>query len=54
MLYEVITYMRLVKNDPSYVNDLPIVTLAEDRITFPIAGDPRVPLNPESTIEQWP
>jgi len=42
-----------VKNDPSYVNDLPIVTLAEDRITFPIAGDPRVPLNPESTIEQW-
>jgi hypothetical protein len=46
-------YMRLVQNDPNYANDLPIVTLAEDRITFPIAGDSRKPFNPESTIEPW-
>lgn len=34
-------YMRLVTNNPNYVNDLPIMTLAEDRILFPI-GDAMV------------
>ena len=46
-------YMRLVENDPDFRNDLPIVTLAEDRVTFPIAGTAQQPSNPESPIERW-
>jgi hypothetical protein len=46
-------YMRLVKGDPSYTNDLPIVTLARDRITFPITGGPEAPPVPDSKIELW-
>lgn len=29
-------YMRLVNNDPTWVNDLPIVDIAEDEIVFPL------------------
>jgi tetratricopeptide (TPR) repeat protein len=29
--------MQLVKGDESYVNDLPIITMAEDTMTFPVA-----------------
>jgi tetratricopeptide (TPR) repeat protein len=32
------TYMRFVNDDPGYVNDLPILTLASDRVVFPVAG----------------
>ena len=32
------TYMAFVEDDPQWVNDLPILTLAEDRITFPVEG----------------
>jgi len=46
-------YMRLVSGNPSYHNDLPIVTLAEDRITFPIADSTQKPSNPESSIDLW-
>jgi hypothetical protein len=46
-------YMRIVRNDPDYFNDLPIVTLAEDQITFPIAATAEKPFNPESPVELW-
>lgn len=46
-------YMRLVKGDPAYFNDLPIITLAEDRVLFPLAGSEERVLNPESSIEPW-
>jgi hypothetical protein len=40
--------------DEGYVNNLPIVTLAEDSMTFPIAGDEGEPvLNETSPIELW-
>ena len=29
-------YMRLVLDDPTYVNDLPVMTLAEDTVTLPV------------------
>lgn len=45
-------YMSLVYDDPDYVNDLPIVTLAEDRLVFPVAEGQPV-LNPESPIDPW-
>lgn len=32
------TYMRLVSGDGRHVNELPIVTLASDRVVFPVAG----------------
>jgi hypothetical protein len=47
------TYMRLVTGREEYVNDLPIVTLARDRVEFPIAGSSEAPLNHDSPIEPW-
>lgn len=32
------TYMRVVEGDPSYRNELPILTLATDRIVLPVAS----------------
>jgi hypothetical protein len=32
------TYMRKVMDDPEWVNTLPVMTLAEDRVVFPVAG----------------
>ena len=32
------TYMRLVKDDPQWVNDLPVMVLAADRVELPVAG----------------
>lgn len=32
------TLMRFVKDDPNYVNDLPIMTMAQDQIVFPVEG----------------
>ncbi|HXI02265.1 MAG TPA: tetratricopeptide repeat protein, partial [Candidatus Saccharimonadales bacterium] len=46
-------YMRFVTGKPGYVNDLPITTLAEDKVTFPLAGSGAKPLNPDSEIEPW-
>ena len=34
-------YMRLVKGDPQYRNDLPIMTLAQDRVIFPVGQTPQ-------------
>jgi tetratricopeptide (TPR) repeat protein len=52
------TYMRLVKGDPRWVNDLPIQTLAEDRVVFPLAGAAQEVTtaevaNPEVTFPLW-
>ncbi|ANM29969.1 histidine kinase [Acidobacteria bacterium Mor1] len=46
-------YMRFVTENEEYYNDLPILTLAHDKITFPIAGNEQMPLNHESPIEPW-
>jgi len=46
-------YMQIVKNDPEYFNDLPIVLLAEDKVTFPIKGRDHRVLNPDSPIDLW-
>ena len=45
-------YMRKVFPDRPE-NDLPVLTLATDRLTFPIAGGEPAPANPESQIEPW-
>lgn len=46
-------YMGLVSGDEDYVNDLPVTTLAHDRVEFPVAGSDAVPLNHDSPIESW-
>jgi len=45
-------YMQFVKKDPAWVNDLPVLELASDRVTFPVAGG-QVVENPESQIVLW-
>lgn len=44
-------YMKYV-NGEGYVNELPIMTLAEDRVTFPVAGGAAVAAQ-ESPIPPW-
>jgi tetratricopeptide (TPR) repeat protein len=46
------TYMRHVFGD-DYVNELPIMTLAYDRVTFPVAGSVERVANPPSPIAEW-
>jgi tetratricopeptide (TPR) repeat protein len=46
-------YMRLVVDDPSYYNDLPVTTLATDRVVFPVAGRGEAPHNDDSKIDLW-
>ncbi len=46
-------YMRLVMDDPNYVNNLPVILLAEDRVTFPVAGHEVTVQNEDSPIELW-
>ncbi len=38
------TYMEYVHEDPDYVNDLPVMTLAEDRLVLPVAGVDGAPI----------
>lgn len=45
-------YMRLVTGNDNYYNDLPILTLAEDHVVFPVSADAPVPNN-DSPIEPW-
>jgi len=40
-------------SDGSYVNDLPITTLAEDRITFPVEGTAHEVANPSLQVPDW-
>lgn len=47
-------YMRLVHGgDDSYRNELPIMVLAEDRVTFPVEGRDHMVRNAESPVERW-
>ncbi|HVS15460.1 MAG TPA: multiheme c-type cytochrome [Thermoanaerobaculia bacterium] len=51
------TYMRKVMDDPEWVNTLPVMTLAEDRVVFPVAGAggelaPSAP-PPEPEWQRW-
>lgn len=46
------TYMQHVYGQ-DYVNELPIITLAEDRITFPVAGSAMTASNQPREIPEW-
>ena len=46
-------YMRLVTDNEDYVNDLPIMTLAEDTVVFPLSSALIQPRNADSPIEPW-
>ena len=46
-------YMQFVEEDPNWRNELPILELATDRITFPIAGGSGGVENPERDIPEW-
>ncbi len=46
------TYMQYVYGD-DYINELPIMTLAVDQITFPVAGGSQQVANGESPIKEW-
>lgn len=37
----------------NFLNDLPIATMAADRVTFPIEGLNSIPINKETTIPLW-
>ena len=47
------TYMRHFQGEEFRTNDLPIVTLAVDRVTFPIAGTSYDPVNEDCAIPEW-
>jgi hypothetical protein len=56
------TYMNFVRNHKNAklpakyrgrVNNLPVMTLATDKVTFPVAGGPPAPANEESKIDLW-
>jgi len=45
------TYMRKVYG-AEFVNDLPVMTMATDRLVFPVGGT-AAPANPESPVPEW-
>ncbi len=45
-------YMQFVKDDAGWVNDLPVVELARDSVTFPVAAGQTV-ANEDSSIDLW-
>ncbi len=47
------TYVRYFQSDTFQYNDLPVITLATDRIVFPVAGSGRTVNNEKSPIETW-
>ncbi len=51
------TYYHYFKDDPSLANDLPIMTLATDRVVFPVRGGPPVVAEqvppPEPEWQRW-
>jgi tetratricopeptide (TPR) repeat protein len=47
------TYVRYFEHDPAAKDSLPVVTLASDRITFPVRGVPLANENPSSGIDLW-
>jgi len=47
------TYMRYVLGDEFVRNDLPILTLATDSVTFPVADGARAPEQPAPDVPEW-
>jgi tetratricopeptide (TPR) repeat protein len=47
------TYVKYFQHDPKAKDQLPVVTLASDRVTFPLAGDPTSVANADSDIDLW-
>jgi tetratricopeptide (TPR) repeat protein len=47
------TYVRHFEGDPKAANRLPVVTLAVDRVTFPVAGSDALAQNADSKIDLW-
>lgn len=47
------TYMKQFQGDKFRTNDLPILTLATDRVVFPVEGGPPAPANEDSKIPVW-
>ncbi len=45
--------MAFVEDDPDYINDLPITTLAEDSVTFPVAPSESVMVEDLRGIPMW-
>jgi len=46
-------YMKHFQGERFFANNLPVLTLATDRVTFPVAGTQADPGNPDSKIETW-
>jgi hypothetical protein len=46
-------FMALVTEDESYANDLPVLILAEDRVTFPVHDATRAIPEQSSAIDVW-
>ena len=47
------TYVKYFKGDPGAKDALPVVTLATDRITFPVKGVATAADNPPSRVDPW-
>ncbi len=47
------TYMKFFQGDDFVGNDLPIVTLATDSVTFPVTGAPPPPAPDDSPVVPW-
>lgn len=49
------TYLRYIRDDPGAENDLPVVTIATDEVTFPVAGggEVRRATREVPTWERW-
>jgi len=48
------SYLRQIQGQGFVRNDLPILTLAEDRVTLPVAGGPQVPQEPTQPQDAFP
>lgn len=46
-------YFQFFTGDPEAVNDLPVITIAEDSLTLPVAGAPRPEPPAPSPIPEW-
>ncbi|MEM7247103.1 MAG: hypothetical protein AAF533_17280 [Acidobacteriota bacterium] len=46
-------YLRMFTDDPGRVNDLPILELAQDSVTLPVAGGPAVPEVSPRDVPEW-
>ena len=47
------TYVRYFEHDPGASDTLPVVTLASDRLSFPVAGVAALPVNDAAPVESW-